>query len=133
MGEDEEEYQMFNQDPLKVSDFIREKIDEIRQCRLLISQYATRKSISKSNYSKKLAIVTLKIKNRIIKDFEGIIIPDNPAVTLIKTIAEGICWEEELEMEEGENQYKGLISCLEALKAELNGLQSINKHLDNLK
>lgn len=124
---------MFNIDPIKVADLIQDKIAEIRIARLLIKEYATRKSTSAAKYSKQIAIVTLQLKNNQIEQFEGEIIPPNPAVTLIKTLAEGICWEAELEKEEGENQYKGLIAILDAIKAELNGLQSVNRHLDNLK
>lgn len=129
----EDEPGMFNIDPIKVADLIQDKIEEIRQARSLIKSYATRKSVSAAEYSKQRAIVTLQLKNNKIQHFEGEIIPPNPAVTLIKTLAEGICWKEELEKEEGENQYKGLIAILDAIKAELNGLQSVNKYLDNLK
>lgn len=125
-----EDNRLFNDEPLKVSRLINEKIHEIKLARSFIQQYASRKSSSSAAYSRKIAVVTLQLKNNMIEHFEGEVIPRNPAVTLIKTIAEGICWQEELEKEEGENQYKGLICILDAIKAELNGLQSINKHLD---
>jgi len=43
---------------------------------------------------------------------------------------QGICWEECLKRTDADGCYKGLITIMESLKAELNGLQSINKHLE---
>ncbi len=50
--------------------------------------------------------------------------------TLIEKIAKKICGDDRKAMEEADVLYKACISNLEALKAQLNGYQSIYKHLE---
>jgi hypothetical protein len=87
-----------------------------------------------SNYDRKLAITVLKLKNGMIgtiEDEDGtfISIPSNLAVRDRELIAKGIVYMAAYEKESGEAGYKGIISMLEAKRAQLNGLQSINKVL----
>ncbi len=50
--------------------------------------------------------------------------------TLIEKIAKKICGDDRKAMEEADILYKACISNLEALKAQLNGYQSIFRHLE---
>lgn len=114
---------------------IREKIAEIKQARKRIFAAATEKAESISNYDRAIAITVLKLKNRLITEMadpetgEVINIPQLPATTL-PLIAKGICWMHSGRKEEAEAMYKAILSNLDAIKAELNGLQSISKHLE---
>ena len=78
-----------------------------------------RNAISDYDKQLKIAIVVLKEEGKF------------PA-TLIEKIAKGVCSDHRLTLELAEVGYKSCISNLEALKAQLNGYQSIYKHLDSV-
>lgn len=82
-----------------------------------------------ANYDKKIAATIIRLRNGVEMQLEGMQIL-NPPTTVLDKIARGICWKERLEMEEADALYKSLITNIETTKAELNGLQSINKHLE---
>jgi len=123
---------MFTDDPIAVAQLIQDKILELDQERPRLFDTSQSKAQAISDYDRAMALVVLKLKNGTIKEFEGEPII-NIAVTLIPLIAKGICWKECFTKEAEEGGYKAVISNIEAIKAGLNGLQSINKHLDNLK
>ena len=52
--------------------------------------------------------------------------------TLIEKIAKKLCGDDRKAMEEADVLYKACISNLEALKAQLNGYQSIYRHLESV-
>ena len=108
-------------DVLKVKDCIEKIIAEIGSCRRDIETKGNARANAISNYDKqlKIAIVTLKEESKF------------PA-TLIEKIAKGVCSDHRLTLELAEVGYKACISNLEALKAQLNGYQSIYKHLDSV-
>lgn len=108
---------------------IEDKISELECHRNSIQGASEFKAEKKAQYAKDLAIAILKLRNKVIVEFEGQKIDNLPA-NLIPKVAEGICWESCLENEKAESGYKGLIVQLDSLKAELNGLQSLNRHLD---
>lgn len=91
-----------------------------------IPQAAEEKAVSLADYDKMIAVTILKLKNGVIKEFEGQPVNNIPA-TLIPTLAKGICYKEAFDREMGEANYKGLIVQIEAHKAMLNGFQSMNK------
>jgi len=104
-----------------VSTIIANLIQEIGKCRREIEAKGTARAKAISNYDKRMriAIVTLKDEGKF------------PA-TLIEKIAKGVCAPEIEEREIAESGYRACISNLEALKAQLNGYQSIYKHLDSV-
>ena len=108
-------------DILKVKDCIENIIADIGHCRRDIETKGNAKANAISNYDKqlKIAIVVLKEEGKF------------PA-TLIEKIAKGVCSDHRLTLELAEVGYKACISNLEALKAQLNGYQSIYKHLDSV-
>jgi len=109
---------------------IEAKIQELETHREAIFNAATEKAKSLAIYRKQKAITILKLKNKMIPSFEGVVISYPLAVTLIESISTGICYAELYKRWDADGSYKGLITIMEALKAELNGLQSINKHLE---
>ena len=123
---------MFTDDPIAVAELIQDKILELDNERPRLFDTSQSKAQAISDYDRAMALVVLKLKNGTIKEFEGEPI-NGIAVTLIPIIAKGICWRECFTKEAEEAGYKAVISNIEAIKAGLNGLQSINKHLDNLK
>lgn len=106
---------------IEVKDCIEKLISEIGHCRRDIETKGNARAKAISNYDKqlKIAIVTLKEAGKF------------PA-TLIEKIAKGVCSDHRLTLELAEVGYKACISNLEALKAQLNGYQSIYKHLDSV-
>ena len=115
--------------PVSTSKEIRSKISELRNARAVIFDSARNKARAISNFAKNVAIKELKLKNGLITEWEGIEVGKVVASSARK-IAEGMCWFEMNDKEEGEALYKAHLTNIEAIKAELNGLQSINKHLD---
>lgn len=100
---------------------IEKIIKEIGECRRDIETKGNARAKAISNYDKqlKIAIVTLKEAGKF------------PA-TLIEKIAKGVCSDHRLTLELAEVGYKACISNLTALMAQLNGYQSIYRHLDSV-
>jgi len=121
---------MNHDDVLTSKQKIENKINELEAHREAVFDAATRKADKLAQYRREKAITILKLKNKMIPSFEGVVISYPMQATLIPQIAQGMCWKECFERTEAESSYKGLITIMESLKAELNGLQSINKHLE---
>lgn len=119
-------------DAITYAQKIEIKINEIDNLIDNVQDAADNKALGIANYDRKLAITILKIKNKQITEMEDvdgnmIEIPSSLAQNLIEKIARGIVWKESLDKESGDAGYKGLITMIDAKKAQLNGLQSINK------
>ena len=132
--EDQQKHDPSSTDYITTAAEIRDKIQELREARRNIFNAATEKGLAISNYDRMIAITFLKLKNRLIKEMsdpetgEIIDIPVLPA-TALTIIAKGICWMHKGREEEADAMYKAILSNLDAIKAELNGLQSINKNI----
>ena len=102
-----------------VAEVITNIISEIGKCRKEIETKGNARANAISNYDKqlKISIVTLRDEGKF------------PA-TLIEKIAKGCCSDHRLQLELAEVGYKACISNLEALKAQLNGYQSIYRNLE---
>ena len=109
---------------------IESKIQELEMHREALFNAATKKAQTLSDYRKTKAITILKLRNKQIEKFEGVNILYPLQTTIMDSVASGICFKEVLERYEADALYKGLITVMESLKAELNGLQSINRHLE---
>lgn len=117
---------MDQRDILTTAAKIEYVINEISTEADKIEQAATEKAATQADYEKEIAVTILKLKNGAITDFEGQSIK-NLAANLIPIVAKGICYKASFDREMGEVQYKSLIVKIEALKAQLNGYQSLNK------
>lgn len=112
---------------------IEAMIEEIETLVDNIPEAAEAKALGISNYDRQLALTIVKIKNGQITQMEDsngelIDITSLPA-TLIRDVAKGIIWKAAYDKESGDAGYKGIITMVDARKAQLNGLQSVNKVL----
>lgn len=108
---------------------ILHKIKELRLARSVIFQSAKAKAKAISAFAKKVTITEIKLKNGLIDKIDGIEV-GHVVASAARKIAEGYCWQELHDKELAEALYKSNLTNIEAIKAELNGLQSVNKHLD---
>ena len=115
-------------DVLSSKERIELKISELENGRSQILGLSANLAIAISNYDRALALSMLKLLNGQINSFENQEVTKVSATT-VKDIAKGLCWRERLKLEEATGEYKAHISNMETIRAELNGLQSINKHL----
>lgn len=115
---------------IKYAKKIEEKIKLLEIGREKLLDSAKFKAESIGNYKKKLALVTIKLRAGKPMSLDGEVIEACP-VTIIKTIAEGICWEELTQMELATGEYKANIVKMESVQSELNGYQSANKWLES--
>ena len=104
---------------VKVRDCIEKIIVEIGKCRREIEAKGLEKARTLALYDVKLggAIQVLREEAKF------------PA-TLIEKIAKKLCADDRKAMEEADILYKACISNLEALKAQLNGYQSIFRYTE---
>lgn len=118
-------------DVISIANKINEKILLLEKTHQEILKRGDEKSQAITNYEKSLAVCIIKLKNGITMELEGQVI-QNPQATFLEKIARGLCFKEKLEMETCEAKYKSLIIGIETVMAELNALQSLNKHLDKI-
>lgn len=113
---------------LTVSKSINEKIQELERFKKELSVVAEKKALSEAKYEKQIAITIASMING--KDFtiDGQLVK-NPPNAMLDKIAKGICSQEKLIMDLASDQYRNLIKIIELTEAQLNGLQSINRHL----
>lgn len=109
---------------------INNKITELEILRDALQGASERKARALSDYRKEKAILTLKLQNSAIKDFEGEEIKYPVRATLIPIIVGGMAYKKAFDRYESESAYKALVTSIDAVRAELNGLQSINRHLE---
>jgi hypothetical protein len=122
------------QDAITYAQKIEDMIGEIETIVNSLQEAGEIKAKGISDYDRKLAITVLKLKNGIINTMEDedgtfIVIPPSLPVRDRELIAKGLVYMAAYEKESGEAGYKGLISTLEARRAQVNALQSINKIL----
>lgn len=115
-------------DILTTAQKIEFKIEDIENMAGKLEQAALEKSTTLADYDRAIAVTTLQLRNGVIKEFEGQEVGNIPA-TLIPLIAKGICYKEAFDKEMGETGYKSLTTKIDAHKAVLNGLQSINRFI----
>lgn len=116
-------------EPIDMAEKILDMNSMLEKMRAEIKNRSVKKANTISEYDKSLALTIIKLRNGVEVPFEGEVVKD-PPVTILEKIAKGICWKERLEMETHDAEYKSLITNIETLKAQLNGLQSVNRHLD---
>jgi hypothetical protein len=114
-----------------VARLIEQKINLLQEGRSQLKDKAHYKAETISNYERKIAIVLIKLKNGESLALDGNVI-QKPPTTIAKEIARGICWEEKLALETAETEYKLTVEKLKSVEAELNGYQSIFRHLEKI-
>ena len=101
---------------MEIADLINQKVKLLEVGRSKLDDLGREKARSISEYDKELALEMLRQK-------EG-----QPA-TLCEKIAKGVIFQKRYDMEVADALYKNSITKMESVKAELNGLQSINRYL----
>lgn len=115
----------------KCADIIEGIVAEIGAFRKQIKTLGETKAKAMSAYDKALAIAIAELGHNPTYELDGKTYKQ-PLATLRKSIAKGLVADFLEEMEIANSDYKACISNLEALKAQLNGYQSINKWLDSV-
>lgn len=115
---------------LQVSTEIQGKIKDLEHARAKLKKYAQDKAITLVAYEREIAktIVGLKAGKKYFIEDEEV---SCEQATNIKDVAKGVCWKESLEASTAEMLYKNCIVQIEAVRAELNGWQSVNRFLDS--
>lgn len=116
-------------DVIKIADKMIKLIDDLGVLRMALKTHGITKAENIAKYEKKVALTMISLKNGIEFELDGQKV-SNPPTTTTEKIARGICWHEKLKAEESEALYKSLIVNIETIKAQLNGYQSINRHLE---
>lgn len=118
-------------DLMTIAEQIKDKIKLLEQMRNVIKQRGESKAVAISDYEKKLAVVIIQLKNGKIFEVDNEVISgESLPANLLEKIAKGICWKEKLDMETADASYKSAITNIETVQAELNALQSLNRHLE---
>ena len=117
-------------DVVSVAGRIESKVRDLETARGTLDTFAKAKAIAAGRYAQKLAIVILELKNGKELKLHDEPVKDPPA-TIMEKIAKGICANEQIAMDLAEAQYKVAVEKCDCIRAELNGWQSINRHLDN--
>ena len=119
------------QDLIAVKNSIEGLIKEIGKTRREIEDKGRDKAVAISDYDRKLAVTLAELRNSETYKLAGKEYPV-PPVTIMEKIAKGICSVERYDLELADSAYKACVSNLEALKAQLNGYQSIYRHLESV-
>ena len=112
---------------------IQQKIEENIKLLRATSRELKKRSIEKANakgeYEKKIAIVMLKLRNSESFEFEDIEASWS-GITGLKEIAKGFCYQESINLDLAESNYKNAVLGMQALMAEINALQSILRYME---
>ena len=98
---------------MEIADRITKAINLIEAHRKSLPEKSKQKATTLVEYEKAMMIDMLKLKS------------EGSSITLIKDIARGNCSDQRLACELAESEYKNIIVSIEALKAQLNGWQSL--------
>jgi len=115
----------------EVSKKIESKLGELTQLSSQLIHKAQDKAQCIADYDKALAKTIIALRNGDSFDIEAYKI-QCPPTTIIEKVAKGIIWKKKLDMDMAESQYKILGTQIEIVKAQLNGLQTINRHLSHI-
>jgi len=112
----------------KIAEAIESKITLLEKARAFLKKRGETKAKTIADYEKAIALAIVKLKNNAIAEWETFSTEKLPT-TLIEKTAKGMCYQEKLDMEVAESDYKSLIVSINAIEAELNAYQSIFRHM----
>ena len=118
-------------DMIKLATEIVRKIRELESARDELARLAQDVGPTEGAYRKELAVTTMKLKNGIKFTIDDTVVENPPATTTI-TIAHGICSANKVKALSSEIQWRSQMKICDMLQSELNGLQSVNKHLSDV-
>lgn len=109
------------------------KVSLLEKMRIEIRARAEAKAEAGAAYDRILAVTIVQLRAGKIFDLEGEMVSgEGMPANLVEKIAKGITWKEAMECNKSEALYKALISNIDAVQSELNGLQSLNKNLGSI-
>ena len=117
-------------DILKIAQEIERRIRLLDLGRQELPKRAKLKAETMAEYERELSKTILRLRNEKV-EWEGQVIENSPA-TLVEKIAKGMMWEKKLEADLAESSYKNAFKGVDILQAQLNGFQSIYRHLSEL-
>lgn len=118
-------------DLIEINRAIYERILLLQSLRGEMESKIVKKVNFSAAYDKELAIVLVKLRNGVAFEIDGYKI-QNPAVSIMEKIAKGLCWKAGLNKDQSDAEYKALISKMDSIKIEINGLQSMKKNPEDL-
>jgi len=110
-------------DVLGTTERIDEKIHQLEQARSMIRKAAQRKADAIGAYRKEVAKTIMRLRQGETFTIDGVEFSETSASNVAK-VAEGICYLEKIEEDLADSLYKNVVKGMDALKAELNGLQT---------
>ena len=113
---------------IEVAQNIRESIRLLGIGRKGLRDRSEARANAIGNYEKEVGLTIMKLKNGVAFEIDGEKIT-NPPATLTEKIARAICYKSKIDSERADTEYKLAMKGLDVLQAELNGWQSINRHL----
>lgn len=117
-------------DIIRATKRIDEKIHQLEQARGMIREAAQRKADGVGNYRKAVAKTIIQLRQGETFTLDGVEITETSASNVAK-VAEGICYNEKIEEDLSDSLYKNVVKGMDALKAELNGLQTKLKFISD--
>jgi len=109
-----------------ISNEIMTRIRLLDKCIKELDTRAEARDVLNATLDKDMAVVVLALRNGKEFTLEGESVKD-PPVSVIDRIAKGICWEKSLERDRAESSYSNLLRGIDAVKTQINALQSLNK------
>jgi hypothetical protein len=117
-------------DIISVQEEITRKIQLLEIGRKLVRERAVKKAEAIANYEKVVALTIMQLKMGRTFELDGVTVGGQMAANLLEKLAKGICWQERLETERADGEYKAAVVGIESVISELNGWQSIFRRLD---
>ena len=109
------------------------KVSLLEKMRVEIRQRAEAKAEAGAAYDRILAVTLLQLRNGKIFELDGEVVSgEKLPANILEKVAKGITWQESMAADKAEALYKALISNIDAVQSELNGLQSLNKNLGSI-
>ena len=118
-------------DIVTTSKNIEAKIKKLDQAPEKLMERAKEAAATEAEYEKRMAITIARLENGETFVVEGTEIKD-AGMGVRKEKAKGICWETKMKMIEAQLMYKASVKNADIICAQLNGWQSINRHLSTL-
>jgi len=109
---------------------ITENILLLATTRDQLKERATKKAEAMAEYEKELSKTIIQLKNGVRFKIDDIETPEKLPVTIIEKVAKGICYQEKLNAELAEAEYKNCIVAMRSIEVSINAYQSINRYLD---
>lgn len=110
-----------------VSISIQEIIKQLETAKKHIRERSEKKAETSAHYDKAITSVLIGLKNGKSYELDGVAIA-NPPASIMDKLARGICWQEKLNMDLAEAEYKSLLTGIEIAQSQLMGWQSIYKY-----